>query len=125
MIVGPRLFNCELAEVGPDPLVATTAAQLTKEFAADEKAALVKYKDKPVVVEGVVAEPKHVKDQFLEAHTVILEGFDPKTSRVEFFNFDKTAFGKLKKGQAVKIKGKLVTGNATNVQLLYGKLLAP
>jgi hypothetical protein len=120
----PRLVKCELAEIGPNPLLAVTAAQLTKEFAADEKAALAKYKDKPVAVEGVVAELKHVKDQFLEAHTVILEGSGPMT-RVEVFNVDKTAFAKLKKGETAKIKGKLVTGNASNVQVLYRKLLAP
>jgi hypothetical protein len=102
------LAQCELLEVGPDPTIVVTAAQLTKDYAAGKEAARGKYSDeKPVLVEGVVFETS-AKDE----PTIILEGFDekaPKPVRVEahFDKIDRAGLPpeKVKKGDKVKIKG--------------------
>lgn len=128
MIVAPHLFECALVETGPDPVISVSAEQLTKDFASDEKAAALKYKGKPLIIEGTVAQLDHKKDAFLEAHTVYLQGHDPKADkpvRVMVFNFDKGAFAKLKEGQRIKVKGKCVTGNPGAVDVLYSRLLSP
>lgn len=122
----PHLFQCGLAAVGPDPAVAVTAAELTKAFATDPTAAAAKYKEKPVVVEGVVAQLEHIadKDLKLDSYTVRLEGTgkDGKPARVEIFNATSDVAG-LKKGQTVKLKGKCVYGNDETVGVLFRRLL--
>jgi hypothetical protein len=104
---GQRLVDCELVEVGPDPAIKVTAAQLSKDFAADRKAAATKYKDKQVLLEGVVAQPVGPKAKYY----VVLENSGEKGApavHVEF-GFTQTAeklFSQLKKGQKVTVRGR-------------------
>jgi hypothetical protein len=56
--------DCELVAVGPDRAIKVRASQLSKDFAADRKAAAMKYKGKQVLLEGVVAQPVGPKSKF-------------------------------------------------------------
>ena len=92
-----------------------TAAELTKEFAANEEAARKKYNGKTIVVEGKVLERsgKNVIDNF-----VILEGHAKKpkgTYRVECgFAFTEEAnILAVKPGDKVKIRGESSLGWGT------------
>ena len=104
---GQRLVDCELVEVGPDPAIKVTASQLSKDFATDRKAAETKYKDKQVLLEGVVAQPVGPKSKFF----IVLENSGEKGApavHVEF-GFTQTVeklFSQLKKGQKVTVRGR-------------------
>jgi hypothetical protein len=83
-----------------------SAADLTKAYATDEKAAEGKYKEKVVLVEGVVVEIR--KGGF--GDTLTLEGFDEKSDKpvrvwAAVAGDNKAAFEALKKGDKVKIRG--------------------
>jgi hypothetical protein len=99
--------DVELVEVGADPAVPVTAVQLTKDYAADAKAADQKYKDKWLVVEGTYF--GNDKDKIGVAY-LILEGFDEKAAKpwrvhAAYGAGDKDAFAPFKKGDKIKIKG--------------------
>jgi hypothetical protein len=98
--------GCTVVEAGPDPTIKVSAADLTKAYATDEKAAEEKYKEKVVLVDGVVVEIK--KGGF--GDTLILEGFDEKSDKPVRVSAGipaekKEEFAALKKGDKVKIKG--------------------
>jgi len=100
------VIECVVVEAGPDPTIKVSAADLTKAYATDEKDAEGKYKEKEVLVEGVVVEIK--KGGF--GDTLILEGFDEKSDKPVRVSAavpgdNKAAFEALKKGDKVKIKG--------------------
>ena len=101
------LVPCEILSIGPDPAVAVTADQLTEAYAKDAKDADAKYKDKWLLVEGVVSELQAGKSG---ADSVILEGTgkkDGKPLRISAaYPADrKNDFAALKKGDKVKVKG--------------------
>jgi hypothetical protein len=94
-------------KAGDDPAVKVSAAELTKAFATDEKAAREKYEGKQVAVEGKFVE---AKKEPTGAAAVVLEGFDEKAAKpwrvVAAYPADqKERFQGLKKGDTVKIKG--------------------
>src|SRR5262249_6520764 len=47
-----ELYPCVIVESSPNTCLPITAAQLAKEFAADRKAAVDRYRDKCLIVEG-------------------------------------------------------------------------
>jgi hypothetical protein len=101
------LVPCEIVSVGPDPAIPVTADRLTADYARDEKAADARYRDRWLVVEGVVSELKEAKSG---ADSVILEGAGMKDGKplriVAAYPADrKPDFAALKKGDRVKIKG--------------------
>jgi hypothetical protein len=96
-----------IVSVGPDPAIPVTADRLSEDYAKDEKAADARYKDKWLLVEGVVHELKEAKSG---ADGVVLEGAgmkDGKPLRIAAaYPADrKPDFATLKKGDKVKVKG--------------------
>ncbi len=105
------LSGCELAEVGPDPAIAVSAADLAKAYAQDDAAADKKYQGKQVLVEGVVVEVRKLVAGPSSLPLVVLEGADEKAAVpfrvvIQFPTVDvKQPAWALKPGLTVKIKG--------------------
>jgi hypothetical protein len=103
--------------------VAVSAAQLTRDYAGDEKAADAKYREKCLVVEGTVRERKEGK-----ALEVVLEGFDEKSlfplRVVADATGRKREFAGLKKGDRVKVRGEC-GGNFLGEVRVAGARLVP
>jgi hypothetical protein len=99
-----QLENTKVLDVGPDPAVVVSAAQITKEYADNKQIASDKYSRKQLLVEGVVFSADAAK------RTLVLEGFDAaaaKPVRVEAtLEYARApALGSVKKGDKVTIKG--------------------
>jgi hypothetical protein len=98
------LVNGELVEVGTDPAIAVSAGQLTKEYSADENGSNKKFKDKQLVLDGMIASID------TEKMSLFLEGIDPSAAkglRIRAYlpnNFKRTVAG-LTRGQTIKVKG--------------------
>jgi hypothetical protein len=107
---GPAIvfFDCDLLELGEDPAITVSAVELTQSYSKDKEATEKKYKEKQLVVEGVIVDIK------LEAgkgvRNAFLKGFDDKAAKPVRVN---AGFGyehedelkKLKVGQTIKVKG--------------------
>jgi hypothetical protein len=91
--------------------IALTAAQLSKEYAADEKAANAKYLNKAIEVSGMVSEVDKNQDGGL---MVILDTGDPMTG-VQCTMRDKGVT--VNKGQTVTLKGFCSGSGITGVTL--------
>jgi hypothetical protein len=120
-----ELTECELLEVGPDPTLAVSAVQLTREYARDEKAADARYRGKFLLVEGIVRELREKADAF----SIVLEGFDetalsPVRVAVACPAERKEEFAHLKRGNKVKIKGEC-GGNFLGEVLVGSARLVP
>jgi hypothetical protein len=111
--LGVPLFNCTVVEQGPDPAIAISAVQLTKEFATNAEGTKEKYNKKTLIVDGVVAEviPTGAGHGGYE---ILLAGADEKAEmpiRVNatlWCTFSKRLAGiyaSIRKGQTLKIKG--------------------
>jgi hypothetical protein len=100
------LGNATILETGPDTAVTISAKDLAKEAVADEKAVEDKYKDKTLIVEGVVAE---LKGEEAGKASFVLEGFEDKgkkaSVRAAYPKELAKEFDGLKKGDKVKVKG--------------------
>jgi hypothetical protein len=119
------LVPCELVSIGPDPAIRVTADQLTQDYARDAEAADRKYRDKWLLVEGIVAE---LKEDRAAADRVILEGAgkkDGKPLRISAaYPADrKKDFAALKKGDRVKIKGECGGEFAGTISFSYTVLV--
>ena len=111
--------NTPPKDMGPQPTEAKadfpplSVEDFTKEFNADEGAAGKKYKDKSVVIEGVVLEKNGDPDK-AGGIRVILEGDKgdkPVVVRCELGMFDAYTvdqFKKIKAGDKVKVNGELM-----------------
>jgi hypothetical protein len=100
------LLECELLEVGPDPTVRVTAAQLTRDFLTDENTADGRYKDRAVLVEGTVVGLKEDGG----GQRLLLEGHnEPSPVAVRVLVAcaaqDREQLASLKKGDKVRIRG--------------------
>jgi hypothetical protein len=126
VVFAPHLFQCEVAAAGPDPAIVVTAEELTRAFTTDPKAAEAKYKEKPVIVEGKVAQLEHFEDKErgVDGYTVHLEGSskDGKPAHVEIFNTTRDVAG-LQKGQNARLKGKCVSGTGETVSVLFSRVV--
>ena len=106
--------DSEVTEAGPDPSIAVKAVDLSKAYATNVAAADKKYKDKPLVVEGMVVDvqlrdgnPADILNGKRQP-IVFLEGFDEKAEsplRVEVhFPAARGKIG-LAKRDKIKVKG--------------------
>jgi hypothetical protein len=116
--------DCEVLKIGPDPALPVTAAQLTRDYVADEKAADAKYTDKYLLLEGIVVE---LKEKGSVLH-VILEGHDEKSPTpvrvAAAYPADrKDEFVRLKKGDKIKIKGKCGGRFLGEVLVSYARII--
>jgi hypothetical protein len=98
--------ECEVIEVGAVAALSVTAAQLTRDFVDNEKAALGRYKDRVLVVVGVVAEWKESGG----VQRLLLRGHNEKSPvpvRVlaDYREERKQDFARLKKGDKIQIRG--------------------
>jgi hypothetical protein len=125
-----RVGQCQLVEAKENPALALTAAQLAKEFAADQGGAAKKYDKKPLVVEGVVAEAGKDQDSFKLFLAGSNEGAaTPLRVRVYVATWGSEVVGKrlaqLKPGQAIRVRGlgSLYEG-ATEVAVTEAALLS-
>jgi hypothetical protein len=103
-----RFVECDLIEAGPDTALAVTAEQLVKEFMDDRDAAEKKYKDRQVIVAGEVIDLRESQtaDMLTTHYKMFLKGADSKEGKpvpVEVY-MEKEDFGRVKKGQQVKVK---------------------
>lgn len=104
------LKDGQLITVGPNPALVVTAAQMTKDYAADTAAAIKKYRLQPMLLEGVVADIERRGRVFIFE----LVGHDEKAAKpirveVDFHGLisekmaDKLAA--VKKGETVQVRG--------------------
>jgi hypothetical protein len=119
------LVPCAIVSIGPDPAIAVTADRLTEDYARDAKAADARYKDKWLLVEGVVAELKDAKSG---ADSVIFEGAAEKDGKklhikAAYPADRKPDFAALKKGDKVKIKGECAGEFLGTISLSYTVLV--
>jgi hypothetical protein len=119
------LVPCELLLIGPDPAMPVTADWLTREYARDGQAADSRYRDKWLLVEGVVADLEQPKSG---AECVVLEGAgtkDGKRLRIKAaYPADrKKDFAALKKGDKIKIKGECGGEFLGTISLSYSVLV--
>jgi hypothetical protein len=101
------LLEGEIVDTGPDPAVPVSAARLAQDYAGNEQAADARYKDKELLVTGVLEE--HTKDR-IGVLKVVLRGATKKTSQtvkvVAAYPAEwKDRFAKLKPGDRIKVKG--------------------
>lgn len=116
-----EFIDCEIVKVEPDPSIAVTAAELTREYARNKEEADKKYLGQQLLIEGV----------FLEVipevqSVVVLQGDDEKAARPlrVGVTFDqKTDLSKLKKGETIKIKGECTGRYDNRVSILYAVLV--
>jgi hypothetical protein len=109
--VGIYLWNKPHAKVEDAKGLAITAAQLAKEFGADENAANAKYLNKAIEVSGTVSEVEKNQDG---GTMVILDTGDPMAG-VQCTMRDKGAV--VNKGQNVVLKGFCSGAGITGVSL--------
>jgi hypothetical protein len=119
-----ELLSCELVVVGPDPSLPVTAAQLTRDYGRDEKAADAKYKDRYVLVEGTVVGLREQDG----VPAVLLEGHDEKSPAplrvaATYSAGRKDEFAALKKGNKVKVKGECAGRFLGEVSVRYAELV--
>jgi hypothetical protein len=122
---GPLLAECRIISVGPDPAIRVTAAGLAAELAAGEDATEKKYKEKQLLIEGVVEAVQ--AGQYNS--TVELKGVEKggKPIRVKCSGFGEAQFsevGKLNKGQQVRVKGGCSWVSSDSIDISSCKLLA-
>lgn len=118
------LAPCAIVSIGPDPAIPVTADRLSEDYAKDEKGADAKYKDKWLLVEGILSE---LKEAQAGADSVILEGAGKKDGKplriTAAYPADrKPDFAPLKKGDKVKIKGEC-GGCFGTISLSYSRLV--
>jgi tRNA_anti-like len=103
--------DCEILEIGPDPALAVTAAELAKAYADDVVTAEKRFKGRQLLVQGVVKEVILKGNDKVPNPVVILEGTRGKEGKALCVWSDAhyargRDFEKLRKGQTIKVKGK-------------------
>lgn len=99
---GFQIEDCEIVKKGPSPALTYTAEEMAAEWAKDKDAAAKKWKDKPIVVSGEVADKK-ASD--VGAVSLFLKAGGGKRVDVGFTAFEKEIAGKFKAGDKVKVVG--------------------
>jgi hypothetical protein len=109
-----HLEHCRVKSTGPDPAIKTTAADLVREFADDEKAANEKYKDKEVLVSDAVVLAANRGNTLVRFRAP--PGGPPITLQANFLFDQNDKIGKLKPGDKVKFRARagLLFGAAPN-----------
>lgn len=102
-----ELADCDVVEVGPDPALAVTVAQLARDYLANRAEADQKYKGQPLVVDGTFLE---LQADDLSATAAVLQAVDDNMEIslrvVGFFGPDqKAVFEKVVRGQRIWIRG--------------------
>ena len=95
-------MDCELVKTGKSPALTYTAEEFVKEWAKDQKAAAERWKDKPIIVSGLIVESK-VND--VGAVNIYLKAADKKRVDCGFTAFEKDLATKLPTGTEVKVVG--------------------
>jgi hypothetical protein len=109
------LVNCTLVELGPSTAVQAKAEDLAAEFAKDKEATVKKYREKTVIIAGVV-ESKRSND--LGAIKVILKSAGPVRTQCGFTAFEKAEAEKLQPGERVRIVGEFSALESLNEPVL-------
>jgi hypothetical protein len=105
---GVPLVDCELVGAGASPAINLTARQLVSDFITDTEEAGKKYNQKPVVVEGVVAEVSVRED----GYRILLQGLPKKETKVvvncacRYNKKMRKQLSALARGQAVTVRGR-------------------
>jgi hypothetical protein len=102
---GYQIEDCEIVKKGPSPALTYTADEMAAEWARDKEAATKKWKDKPIVVSGLIVESK-VND--VGAVNVYLKAPNKKRVDCGFTAFEKEIATKLQTGTTVKFVGEFV-----------------
>jgi len=110
-----------------------SAEEYVKEFAANEEAAIKKFQDKKVVVEGIISEKEGngvtASSLILAAHKSAKETINLHCALAVIDDYTAAQFKKLKVGDKVKINGEGSNGGVTRrkekpsyVDLSFGKI---
>lgn len=102
---GTQVMDCEIVKTGPSPALTYTAEEMAKEWARDKEAATKKWKDKPIVVSGLIVESK-VND--VGAVNIFLKAADGNRVDCGFTAFEKDVATKLETGRSVKVVGEFL-----------------
>jgi hypothetical protein len=118
------LADCVVVSLGPDPAITLTSDQLGKAYLDDETAADAKYRDKTLIVEGVVVElkPGEIYDSAILQCASMKDGKQLAISAA--YNGDRAPdFAGLKKGDKIKVKGECGGRLLGIIKLANAKLL--
>jgi tRNA_anti-like len=99
---GVQLLECEIIKKGESPALTYTAEDFAKEWAKDKEAAAKKWKDKPIIVSGLIIESK---GNDVGAVNIYLKAPDKKRVDCGFTAFEKDLATKLVTGQEVTVVG--------------------
>ena len=99
---GVQIMDCELVQTGKSPALTYTADEFVAEWAKDKKAAAEKWKDKPIIVSGLIVE---AKANDVGAVNVYLKAAEKKRVDCGFTAFEKDLATKLQTGTNVKVVG--------------------
>lgn len=99
---GVQLLECEIIEKGESPALTYTAENFAEEWAKDKEAAVKKWKDKQIIVSGLIIE---AKANDVGAVNIYLKADDKKRVDCGFTAFEKDLSGKLTPGQMVIVVG--------------------
>jgi hypothetical protein len=121
----PLITECRIISAGPDPTIRVSAAALAAELAASKDATEKKYKEKQLLIDGVVEDVKAGPYN----STIELKGVEKggKPIRVTCSGFGAAQFsdvGKLTKGQRVCVKGGCSWVSSDSIDISSCKLLA-
>jgi hypothetical protein len=110
---GAQLMDCEIAKLGPSPALTYTAEDFAKEYAKDKDAAEKKWKDKTIIVTGLVVE---TKSNDVGAINIFLKAGDKARVDCGFTAFEKDLAGKITPGEKVKLVGEFLDFESTDNQ---------
>jgi hypothetical protein len=102
---GVQIMDCEIVKAGPSPALTYTAEDFAKEWANDKEAAAKKWKDKPIIVSGLIIEST-AND--VGAVNLYLKAADKKRVDCGFTAFEKDIATKFVTGAKVKFVGEFV-----------------
>jgi hypothetical protein len=102
---GAQVMDCEIVKKGASPALTYKAEDFAAEWAKDRKAAAEKWKDKPIIVSGVITA---AKANDVGAITVYLKAGDKGRVDCGFTAFEKDLAGKLKAGDRVTVVGEFM-----------------
>ncbi len=110
---GTQIMDCEIVKKGPSPALTYTAESFATEWTKDKSAAEKKWKDKTIIVSGLIVEAKI--DDFGVVNVYLKAG---PQSRVDcgFSAFEKDLATKLETGQQVTVVGEFLESQSKDNQ---------
>jgi tRNA_anti-like len=99
---GVQIIDCTLVKTGESPALTYTAEEFAKEWAKDKDAAAKKWKDKQIILTGLIVESK-VND--VGAVNIYLKAAGKDRVDCGFSAFEKDLATKLQTGERVKVVG--------------------